>query len=229
MRLIHKIILTTLFVTCTLINESYAQLVTYTFGSTTTPVVSANQVAGDLTASIFSGNLGSPSTGGSTPLSSGAYFTATTWTGSTPGTNYFEFTITPDSGFMFSTTSLSFDYRATSTGPSTLAIRSSADSYAAALGSFTTTADSTWYSSGVITTALSNLTVATTFRIYGFGASNAGGTLRVDNVTLSGSVSAVPEPATFAFLAGAATLSLAAFRRRHTSRLKSTSEPTVST
>ncbi len=223
MRLIHKITLTTLFVASTLLNESHAQLVTYTFGSTATPVVSANQVATNLTASVFSGNSGTPSTGGTSPLSSGAYFAASSWSGSSPGTNYFEFTITPDAGFVFSTTSISFDYRATTTGPTTLAIRSSADSYATQLGSFTTTADSNWYASGVVGTALSNLTVATTFRIYGFGASSGGGTLRVDNVALGGSVSVspVPEPATFALFGGITSLGLAAFRRRHTSRLSS--------
>lgn len=199
-----------------LIAQVSAQLVVYTFGSTSSPVTTANAITDNLTASEFSGATGSPGTGGTSPLSSGAYFAATTWSGSTPGNNYFEFTLTPGAGYQFSAVSMSFDYRSTSTGPTTLAIRTSADSYAAPLGSFATTTDATWYSSGVVSLSLSNLTTATTFRIYGFGASNNGGTLRVDNVTVNGSISAspIPEPASFALLAGAATLGLSALRRR---------------
>jgi hypothetical protein len=193
--------------------SSSAQLVTYTFGSTATPVVTANQVADNLAASAFSGLNGSPSTGGTSPLSSGSYFTATTWGDAYPGTNYFTFTLTPEAGYQFSTTSLSFNYRATGSGPAALAIYSSANSYASPLASFASVHDSAWYASGFLSVSLTNLTTSTSFRIYGSGAESNSGTLRVDNVILNGTVSAVPEPSTYALLGGVGVLGFTAYRR----------------
>ncbi len=212
MKIISLITSTALVLTA--VASASAQLVTYTFGPTTSPVVTADLVADHLSASVFSGYTGGPSTGGSSPLSSGAYFNASTW--STSENNYFTFTITPESGYQFTSVSLSFDYRATSTGPTTLAIHSNADSYASSLDSFTITRDTNWYSSGVRSVSLGNITTATTFRIYGSGASSNSGTLRVDNVVLNGSVSLtpVPEPSTCALLGGVAVLGFAGFRRR---------------
>jgi hypothetical protein len=206
------------------VSMGQAQVVTYTFGSAATPTTSANSVAANLSASVFTGSSGSPGTGSTTPLytagSGGSYFGASGWTGSSPGGNYFEFTLTPASGYALQVTALSFGFRATSTGPTAFALRSSADSYGSNLASGTLTNDAQWYASGTHSIALSGLSSATTFRLYGSGASAAGGTWRVDDVTLAGTLGAVPEPATYAVWFGVAGLALALWRRRRERTLR---------
>lgn len=189
-----------------------AQLVSYTFGSSAAPTVAATTVTTNLSASDFSGVIGSPTTGSTSPVSSGAYFAASTWAGPL-GSNYFEFTLTPAADHGFSVTSGSFDYRATSTGPAELALRSSADGYAASLFTLATTTDGAWHFSGSQTISLTSLGSAITFRLYGYDADANGGTLRTDNVILHGTVFAMPEPASYATLAGFAALGLVAVRR----------------
>ena len=85
------------------------------------------------------------------------------------GSAYFEFTITPNSGFSFTISAISFGSRSTSSGPVSYSLRSSTDSYGSDLttGSLGT-ATSAWTlrsSSGLSI----NQSVATTYRIYGYG------------------------------------------------------------
>lgn len=197
---------------------SGAQVVTYTFGSAGSPTTAANAVAANLSASTFAASTGSPGTGSSSPVyssgSGGSYFTATSWTGGAPGTNYFEFTLTPSNGYQLNVTSLTFGYRSTATGPTAFAFRSSADGYATNLATGALTSDSLWYASGTQSITLSGLTSGTTFRLYGSGASGAGGTWRVDDVSVAGALSAVPEPAAVGVLLGSAALAAAVWIRR---------------
>ncbi len=196
-----------------------AQIVIYSFGTSGSPTTNASSTASDVSASVFSGLNGTPATGSGSPVysagSGGSYFTATAWTGAAPGSNYFQFTITPDSGYSISTTTLTFGYRATPTGPTAYSIRSSADSYTANLASGSFTNDGNWSSVGSISITLSGLVSATTLRLYGSGASTAGGTLRVDDVGLSGTVTAIPESSTYAAILGTVTLlGVVIWRRR---------------
>jgi hypothetical protein len=196
-----------------------AQIVIYSFGTSGSPTTNASSTASHVSASVFSGLNGGPATGSGSPVyaagSGGSFFTATTWTGAAPGSNYFQFTITPDSGYSISATTLTFGYRATPTGPTAYAIRSSADSYTANLASGSFTNDGNWSSVGSISITLSGLVSATTLRLYGSGASAAGGTLRVDDVGLSGSVTAIPESSTYAAILGTLTLlGVVIWRRR---------------
>jgi hypothetical protein len=195
----------------------HAQLVTYSFGSGASPTTAATFTATNLTASAFTGHLGSPGTGAGAPVysagSGGSYFAASTWTGATPGANYFEFTLTPTAGYQIEVTSISFGHRATSTGPTAFAVRSSSDGFASNLASGTFVNDGFWRASGTMSITLSALSSGTTFRIYGSGASQAGGTLRLDDVTLNGSVTAVPEPATTIAIGGIVALCAVAVLR----------------
>ena len=207
-----------------LIGAARGQIVTYGFGSAATATTAATSVVASLTASIFTGNLGSPGTGSGTPLfsagSGGSFFSASNWTGSAPGTNYFEFTLTPGAGYELSVTSISLGYRVTATGPTAFAVRSSADAYATSLVTGSITNDSAWHSSGTLSITLSSLTTATTLRIYGSGASSGSGTFRIDDVALGGSLAltAVPEPATSATIAGTIVLAGVLIRRRRLQR-----------
>ena len=186
-----------------------AQVVVYNFGSAGSPTSTASVVAANLTASVFAGNLGSPTTGSGSPVfsagSGGSFFSASSWTGAAPGSNYFEFTLTPSAGYALSLSSISLGYRATGTGPTAFAIRSSADAFGASLVGGSITNDSAWHSSGALSITLSSLTTATTIRVYGSGASSGSGTFRIDDVSLAGSLAlvAVPEPSAYGGILGA--------------------------
>jgi hypothetical protein len=137
------------------------------------------------------------------------------------GNDYIQFVVTPDALFGFDVTEFVFTWDRSGTGPSSVALRSSADNFAADLGSVTgmisggATTDRTIAISG-----LTGLTSATTFRLYGFGATATGGTGGFDTVTadivpnvqLNGEVYAIPEPSR-ALLLGIGGLGLI-FRRR---------------
>lgn len=193
-----------------------AQLVVYSFGSSAAPT----SVASNLSADVFSGSLGSPAIGSGIPVyssgSGGGYFTASAWTGVAPGTNYFEFTLTPGSGYGLSLASISFGYRASGTGPTAFAIRSSSDVFSSTLVSGTITNDSAWHATGPLSITLSSQAAPTTLRVYASGASSSLGTLRVDDVTLSGSVTAIPEASTYAAMLGLLAFSGVLLHRRRT-------------
>lgn len=197
-------------------------LVRYSFtGNVTTPTITH----ADLTASSFGSNLlgttsnSSPVSSGYTGSSGSYYFYSDAWTGSAPGSNYFSFSLTPDPGMSVSLASISFGYKGSSTlAPTSFLLRSSADNYSSNLltGSLTADATNAWYNTGTQSVTLS-FTSTTTFRIYAGGASNAGATLRLDDVVMSGSTSAIPEPSTYAAIAGLSALVFASLRRRRRS------------
>jgi hypothetical protein len=124
------------------------------------------------------------------------------------GNRYFTFSVTPVSGTL-SFASLAFDYRRDQ-------IEAAANFalYASTTGSFTAGANLlTGTLSNVSTTTFSNLSLnlsgisslqnvssTTTFRLYLWGANGSTIPTRFDNITLS--TAAVPEPGTWALLAG---------------------------
>lgn len=193
------------------------QIAVYSFGAAGSPTAAVTSVAANLAASVFSGNLGTPGPGGTSPLytagSGGGYFASAAWTGAAPGSNYFEFTVTPNAGYSFSATTMTFGYRATLTGPTNFAVQSSVDAYASNLASGTITGDSAWHPAGTLSITLSGMNTATTFRILGSGASSSLGTFRVDDVTVNGSVTAVPEPSTYAVILAIVSLTGVIIRR----------------
>jgi hypothetical protein len=197
-------------------------IVSFTFGASGSPTTSASSTATNVSASVFSGNLGSPTLTSSSPQSttaggSGAnYFTASYFRST--DNNYFEFTVTPANGYQVTLSSVSFYYLATSSGPTSSSFQSNANSYGSNLANFSLTRAGS--SPGVSDWHLANSSVSltfsspTTFRITGTGASAYNGSFKIDDVTLSGSVSAVPEPSTYATIAGAAAFGAAAWKRR---------------
>lgn len=113
---------------------------------------------------------------------------------------YYTFTITPNSGISMSFNTLTFAARRSGQGPQTIEVRASPDNYVATLstltpgnGNFNTTPSP--LSTNLSGAAFQNLTTAVTFRIYGYQADDANGTLRLDNVVLDGTTqAAVPVP-----------------------------------
>lgn len=135
---------------------------------------------------------------------------------STTTSTYFQFTLTPTAGYSITATSLSFGTRSTGTGPTAVALYSSADNYLASIASTSVSNNMTWSS-----VSLSGFTVsgaqdtAVTFRIYGAPAGTAGtANWRIDDVAMTATASAIPEPSTYAAIGGAVALLGAAVWRR---------------
>jgi hypothetical protein len=199
---------------------SHAQILVYAFntGSPATATVSPTSIAAHTFGSVFS-SVDAGTTSDSSPVSSGYsgssgsfHFVDNNWNSAAPGSNFFQFTITPDAGYEVSVSSLSFGYRRTSTGPTSYTVRSSVDGYSADLGAGSLTGTDVW--SG-ISAAFPEETSSSlvTFRIYASDASSASGTLRIDDVKLFGTVSAIPEPSIYALAVGLATLGIVGVRR----------------
>src|ERR1700730_2351050 len=124
----------------------------------------------------------------------------TTLAESITGNDYIQFIVTPNAGFSFTPTSLVFSCDHSATGPGSLTLRSSADSFSTDLGSVTGLAASITTGNTITISSLTNLTMATTFRLYGYGATSAAGTGGFDtassvvNVQLSGTTAIATPP-----------------------------------
>lgn len=207
-----------------------AQTVVWNFsaGTGTPASLPTNITGGAITATNLSGtgSLAFNSTSGSTGYTgasggNNAAVAARTGALSTSTSSYFEFTLAPATGHALSATSLTLGTRSTSTGPSTLTLYSSVDGFTTALGSASASTNSTWSS---VTLTSFSVTAATdtnvTFRLFGSGGSGtvSGANWRIDDLSLSASASAIPEPSTYALTIGAAALGAAAWQRRRKNR-----------
>lgn len=129
----------------------------------------------------------------------------------------FTVTLTPAAGYQVSLGSISWGSRSTASGPTTLAVRTSADGFASDAYSTAVSTSSTW--ALIQTGGLSNITGTSadplTLRIYGYGGtSTSASNWRFDDLSMSVSLSAVPEPSTYAAIAGATALVGAMWHRR---------------
>ncbi len=132
--------------------------------------------------------------------------------------SFFQFTITPSSGYALSITGLSFQAGRGGAGtPRGYVVRSSVDNFLSDLGTSDVTTVRPTFSNYNVGLSLTGLTTATTFRIYTY----APGTIQsveYDNVTLSGTSSiigaAAPEPSSFGLAASILPLAGVVFARR---------------
>lgn len=119
------------------------------------------------------------------------------------GVKWWEFTVTANPGYAVNLDSLTFDDRASSTGPTSWSVTVngiSAVSGQSTHQAFSSSPMNTVSLSGLVFQGLNSANV----KIFGFGASGSTGTWRIDNVTLSGTLipsQAVPETLTPAFTA----------------------------
>jgi hypothetical protein len=142
--------------------------------------------------------------GGRNWFDSGDTVAGTTLTESISGNDYIEFIISPDNA-TFTATGLRFIFDRSATGPNSLALRSSLDNYANNLAQVTGLSTTTSTFTSLTFGGVTDVSTATTFRLYGFGATDPDGTGGFDttstrttpNVVLEGSVTAVPEPSTW--------------------------------
>jgi hypothetical protein len=112
-------------------------------------------------------------------------YSATGWNSAIIDVNdYFEFTLTPNSGYQINLTSFVYTGQASGTGPTATAFRSSIDSYTSDIGTATITGTTI----SLASPSYQNIVSSITFRIYGWGASAAGGTFSINDFTFNGTV-----------------------------------------
>ena len=184
-----------------------AQLTTATFAGTGTCPTQSN------TFSAVANATTSPLTrSGLTCSSTANVFNSTTLhaTASLDASKYIQFSITGDAGFKVNLTSMSFFRQGSNTAPNQLEVAYSTDGFTtqtnwgAAPVTSTSGSVATWDFADFSTAAAGTVT----FRIYQYGttrsdlmgtAASSGGTFRLDDITLNGSVSAVSFPVTLIF------------------------------
>lgn len=133
------------------------------------------------------------------------------------GDYYLEFTVTPDSGFELDLSNLSVYLQRSSDGSaSDWFVRSSLDGYSSNIDSVQPTQDFELYDIDLSAAAYQNITSGVTFRLYAYGGNPSGSSasLRHDNLSLSGEVTSIPEPAAIGFFIGGMALALAGLKRR---------------
>lgn len=127
---------------------------------------------------------------GVTPSNNAGTFSAVDWTATPTAepTDFFSFTVTPDTGFTTTLQILELDERRSGTGIRQWTVRSSLDSFASDLQVFAVPDDTNTRTSQriVLGPAFTNLSTAVEFRIFGFEAEAAGGSWRIDNVEVFG-------------------------------------------
>lgn len=162
--------------------------------------------------------------------SSNANFTSNQWTtaGGSPDTaEHLSFTLQVSSGYTLSLTSFSLQASRSGTGPANISVELFVGGVSQATSStFSPTNTTSTATSGMSTHTFDfgDLTsIAATslveFRIYGWGGTGSTGNLRLDDLTVNGSAtSAIPEPSTYAAIAGACALGAAVWQRRRRSK-----------
>ena len=211
----QKILFITLLIGILCSTEANAQLLQWnTFGNTgletseASTYNNANISATNLTTGSITGAGNANRLGGTNWFDTGDT-NPTTLAESITGNDYIQFIVTPTAGSSFTPTSFVFGWDHSATGPSAVALRSSADGYAANLGSITGLAASITTGNTITISGLTNITVATTFRLYGYNATATGGTGGLDigsnivNVQLNGTTTGCT-PATISSLSPAA-------------------------
>ena len=168
----------------------YAQLLQWnTYGNTGTELTepsvfnNANITAADLTfgAGIVPAGNGFRF-GGTSWFDSGNTVAGNTLAEAIAGNNYIQFVVTPNFNYAFTPTSFVFSWGRSGTGPLNIALRSSVDGYTVNLGALTAL---TSLSNGntITISGLTNLSTATTFRLYGYGGTGVLGTGGFDMAT----------------------------------------------
>ncbi|MSU36578.1 MAG: PEP-CTERM sorting domain-containing protein [Pedosphaera sp.] len=149
---------------------------------------------------------------------------------------YFETTLTPALGSQVSFDTITFGVRRSGTGPRDYVVRSSLDNFAANLPAgispdnveLQVSGNAFHFVNDNSTTQPANVNGSTvslgtdfgpvadpvTFRIYAYGAEQSGGTFGVDDVSISGAISPVPEPEEYAAMFAGSLGVFAWLRRR---------------
>jgi cysteine-rich repeat protein len=129
---------------------------------------------------------------GVTPSAALDAFSASGWTtgAAIDPDDFYSFTVTPAAGATMNLVGLQLDERRSATGIRSGSVRSSLDGFASDLVVFAVPDDILFRTQTVtLPASFHSLTTAVEFRVFGFQAESAGGTWRIDNVTLLGTLS----------------------------------------
>ncbi len=131
-------------------------------------------------------------------------YNASDWTtsGSLDANDYFDFTLTPNSGYKINFTDFTYIGQSSAQGPTNFAFRSSVDNYATNIG----TALETGTTIDLSAAAYQNVSTAITFRFYGWVAGGTSGTYSIDQFSFSGAALPVELTAFTAKASGQSTL-----------------------
>ena len=194
-------------VTQILVVNSSGSLVTYSFGTLASPtpfptlgipfpnvafsaISAGNNANTSQTTLNLSATSASTNSGSSGEINAGITARNRNW--QPDSSAFFELTLTPNAGYLLTLNSLNFNTRSTSTGPTTLDIRTSLNNYSSTAGNITVNANSTWTN---VTPSISGIASSSpvTLRIYGYvtGGSGSIGTgsspnnWRIDDIKLN--------------------------------------------
>jgi hypothetical protein len=167
-----------LFILLLAIGVSYlgwGQILTFEFSALAGNEVSAASNTNDanLTSSTITRGAGL------TAAANGGRFNATSWAltsidNAVSGNDYMEFTITPNSGYQFSVSSIYIQLQRSSTGPRGIALRNSVDGYSSNLDVEYAITDNTSTQNFTFSFAQSNSASAVTYRIYMWAEADGG-------------------------------------------------------
>ena len=102
--------------------------------------------------------------------------------------DYFEFTLTPNTGISIGFTSFVYTGQASASGPVNFAFRSSLDGYTTDIG----TATAAGTTIGLSAAAYQNIAAAITFRFYGWAATTSAGTFSINDFSFNGVAGLLP-------------------------------------
>lgn len=98
--------------------------------------------------------------------------------------DYFEFVITPNTGYTIDFVSFVYTGQRSSSGPNSFSMRSSADGFSSDIGAPTATGTTI----SLTASSYQQVSSAIRFRVYGWAASAAGGTFSINDFTFNGTV-----------------------------------------
>jgi trimeric autotransporter adhesin len=234
----------TLVAALTLAASGYGQAFTgtYLFTDVTTGTGTIDPTAVPTATGIAFGSFSA--VGVSANSNAGGRFSFTGWsTGASDGSDtfagaidlsdYFQVTIAPAALHSMDLTSITFTLQRSGTGIRQYSVRSSLDGYVSNLGASVSPANANLSVVGgdifqvadTATTAQNGsllslsgsfleLEAPVTFRFYAWNAEASGGTFSIDNVTFTGTATAIPEPSTYALIMGVLTFGFIVWHRR---------------
>ena len=118
------------------------------------------------------------------------------WATSCNQTEYAQFSIQPQGTGQLTLTSLLFAFSSSNEGPQQLTVRSSTDGFSSDIYSQAVSGNYQIASIALSGANFSNQTSTITFRIYGCNPLSSNGTLRLDEITINGTIALAPLPIT---------------------------------
>ncbi|WP_290842181.1 autotransporter-associated beta strand repeat-containing protein [Flavobacterium sp.] len=171
----------------------FANTITGTNPSTSNPYIIGQTFASNLTVSGISRGPGISA------ASANDRYSAQGWNSTSfDADDYFEFTLTPASGYEIDFSSFVYNAQASGSGPTSFAFRSSIDGFTANIGTATGSGTTISLSS------FQQVQSAVTFRFYAYGASAPGGTFSINDFIFSGNV-ICKTPSAFTVTGGGST------------------------